>query len=180
MTRIRTLTTAMAILAFGAMTAGCAGNPRYSFGPNQPMMQSAVPAEEPDDVADVPWDRCDGECRFAEVNRICTVSMPTVNVSQRRLLEGRLMQHRTRQSFHAEIRQDCVRYGGRVQYASGYGRPQYPADRVLDSLGPNGQVKNKIRSVNELSEAERECGFMATVRGKHGFAVSQRCLAKQR
>ena len=170
------------VFILALVLVACAGNPRYSFGPNQPMIQTAVPAEEPDevDVADVPWDRCDGECRFAEVNRICTVSMPTVNVSQRRLLEGRLMQHRTRQSFHAEIRQDCVRYGGRVQYASGYGRPQYPADRVLDSLGPNGQVKNKIRSVNELSEAERECGFMATVRGKHGFAVSQRCLAKQR
>ena len=44
MSRIHTLATALAILALGAMTAGCAGNTRYSFGPNQPMMQSAVPA----------------------------------------------------------------------------------------------------------------------------------------
>ena len=51
MSLTRTLTTAMAILALGAITASCAGaNVGLSFGPNRPMMQTAVPAEEPDEV----------------------------------------------------------------------------------------------------------------------------------
>jgi len=115
MTRIRTLTTAMAILAFGAMTAGCAGNIRYSFGPNQPMMQAAVPAEELDDVADVPWDRCDGECRYREAARICSTTVQVVG-AQRQRAHSHFMQFSDRTAFRARVMQSCVGGGQRFAY----------------------------------------------------------------
>jgi len=116
MSLTRTLTTALAILALGAITAGCAGaNVGLSFGPNRPMMQTAVPAEEPDDVevADVPWDRCDGECRYRESMRICSTTIQVAG-AQRQQAHAAFMRFGDRVSFRARVMQSC---GGRVQYA---------------------------------------------------------------
>jgi hypothetical protein len=188
MSRIRTLTTALAILALSALTANCAaGRAEFSLGQPTGQPVAAVSDEEgpeADDVAEVPWDRCDGACRFEEARRMCPVAPLAVIAHQRRQNEQRFMQFQTRQSFLLAVTQGCVRHGGRVRYAYNdgpgrYGPARYPADRILDSLGPNGRVEHKIRSPGELTEAEQKCGFMATVRGRHVFAVSQRCLAKE-
>ncbi len=119
MTRIRTtLTTALAVLALGALNAGCArGNAGLSFDPNRPMMQTAgyVPAEEPDDeVADVLWDSCDGECRYRESMRICSTTIQVAG-AQRQHAHAAFMQFRDRTTFRARVMQSCA--GGRVQYA---------------------------------------------------------------
>ena len=58
-----------------------------------------------------------------------------------------------------------------------YGAPRYDADRVLDSLGPNGRVMHRIKSPRELDEQIRTCGRITTVRGVRGFLVDQDCLA---
>jgi hypothetical protein len=117
MRRIRTLTTALAILALGAITAGCAqGNVGLSFG--RPMAQpvSSVPAEEPDgdDVADVPWDRCDGECRYRESMRICSTTVQVAG-AQRHQAHAMFMQFRDRTAFRARVMQSCA--GGGQRFA---------------------------------------------------------------
>ena len=110
MSLTRTLTTALAILALGAITAGCAGaNVGLSFGPNRPMMQTDVPAEEPDDVevADVPWDRCDGECRYRESMRICSTTVQVAG-AQRQQAHAAFMRFGDRVSFRARVMQSCA------------------------------------------------------------------------
>src|SRR3989344_6004224 len=117
MSLTRTLTTALAILALGALTAGCAGlqkqnDPRFAIGSERPLIQTASynPAEEP---GEVDWQRCDGECRFQEARRICT-TMPTVGFYRERVYAG-FMQFRDRTAFRARVMQSCVEQEGAVQ-----------------------------------------------------------------
>lgn len=137
MRRIRVLTTALAILAFGAITAGCAGaNVGLSFGPSRPAVQNAsyVPVEEPDDeVADVPWDSCDGECRYQESMRICSTTVQVAG-AQRRQAHAMFMQFRDRTAFRARVMQSCtggVRYAGSYRHGASRGTPICPRGQTF-------------------------------------------------
>jgi len=182
MSRIHTLATALAILALGAMTAGCAGNTRYSFGPNQPM-QSAVPAEEPDDVADVPWDRCDGECRYREAARICSTTVQVVGV-QRQRAHSHFMQFSDRTAFRARVMQSCVGGGQRLAYRQQVmggrrGAPQCPTGQTFrPEYGKCvGGVLRDIPLSNERKDYYQDCPKIETrliVRGNR-LVKQQRC-----
>ena len=164
MRRIRILTTAMAILAFGAIATGCAGaNVGLSFGPNRSPVQNAgyLPAEEPDEeVADVPWERCDGECRYQESMRICSTTVQVAG-AQRQHAHAAFMQFRDRTAFRARVMQSCaggVRYAGNSRHGNSRGLSaadlanlQGIAKKVLgpvpgDARGYTARVTSKVVS----------------------------------
>ncbi len=124
MGRIHTLTTALAILVLGAITAGCAGSTRYSVGPERPMIQNtAYPAENLDEIdvaEEVPWDRCDGECRYREAMRTCSTTVVMAGTQRQRAYADLMRFRGDRAAFRAAIMRNCPQPSGqRFAYREG-------------------------------------------------------------
>ncbi len=122
--------TRITIVFFLALTlAGCAGN-RHATGP---VVPANYVTEELDEVADVPWDRCDGECRYQESMRICSTTVQVAGV-QRQQAHAAFMQFRDRTAFRARVMQSCR---GGVRYAGNY---RSPGIRRGNPICPTGQT----------------------------------------
>jgi len=189
MSRIHMLTTALAILAMGAITAGCSANTRFSTGPERPMLQTgAYPAEEPDEEGVAEWDRCDGECRYQEAMRMCSTTIQVAG-AQRQQAHAQFMQFRDRTAFRARVMQSCAG-GGNVRYAGNHrqsgihrGPPICPRGQIFKAQYGKcvGGVLHDIPLSEERKEYYTGCPKIEThfiVRGNRLFK-QQRCAPQE-